>query len=120
GYRDRQPFLSGVELRFFGGADAALAALRRGELTAVAPLPLDDATAVAAQASGAVAYQRAERGKTVEVLFNTRSAPLSDPATRVALARALDRGRIAASQPAAAPIDLARTAGAPSAAEALD
>ncbi|HEY3110809.1 MAG TPA: ABC transporter substrate-binding protein, partial [Chloroflexota bacterium] len=65
GYPDRQPFVRGVELRFFGGAEAALVALRRGELTAVAPVALGDAAARAAQQGGAAVHQRAERGKAV-------------------------------------------------------
>src|SRR5262249_3769610 len=89
GYAERQPLVRGVELRFFGGAEAALAALRRGELTAVGPLALDDAAVQASRQGGATGHQRAERGKTVELLFNTRAEPLDDAPTRAALALAL-------------------------------
>jgi peptide/nickel transport system substrate-binding protein len=120
GYPDRQPLVRGVELRFFGTAEAALAALRRGELTAVRPTQLGDAAADAARQGGAAAHQRAERGKTVELLFNTRAAPLDDPATRAALALAIDRDRVAATQPAAVALDAARPAGGLSAREAIE
>jgi ABC-type transport system substrate-binding protein len=79
-----------------------------------------DAAATAAQGAGLAVQTRAERSKTVELLFNARSAPLDDPAVRAALAAAIDRGRIAAAQPGAVAADAPRPGGATAAREALE
>jgi peptide/nickel transport system substrate-binding protein len=89
---DQRPFVPNVELRFVGTPHAALELLRRGEVVAVRPLPARDASALP---SGAVAHVRPQLAATLTLVFNTRTAPLDDPAVRAALARSLDRGRLA-------------------------
>src|SRR5205807_677485 len=91
GYWDRAPYLTDVEFRFVGNPDAALGALRRGEVTAVRPLPARDATSLP---PGAIAYPRPDLSRTLSLVFNAGAAPLDDAATRVALARAVDRARV--------------------------
>ena len=92
GYWDRAPFIPNIELRFVGTAAAALDALAKGEVIAVRPLPAGDATNLP---SGAIAYVRPEASQTLTLAFNTRAAPLDDAATRAALAKAIDRKKLA-------------------------
>ncbi|HZQ99237.1 MAG TPA: ABC transporter substrate-binding protein [Chloroflexota bacterium] len=103
GYWERAPYVPNVEFRFVGTAAAALDLLRRGEVTAVRPLPARDAASLP---SGAIAYLRPEISKTDTLVFNTSSAPLDDVPTRAALAKGIDRRKAAGALGAAAvPVD---------------
>lgn len=119
-HHERGPYLGGLELRFFGAGEAAAAALRRGELTAVRPLAMADVAAAAAAQGGLAVHQRAERAKTVALAFNTRASGVADAATRAALGSAIDRARVASTQMAAVAAEGARPAGAQAAREALE
>jgi peptide/nickel transport system substrate-binding protein len=103
GYWERAPYVPNVEFRFVGTAAAALGLLRRGEVTAIRPLPARD---VANLPPGAIAYLRPQTSETDTLVFNTSAAPLDDGPTRAALATAIDRRKAAAALgDAAVPLD---------------
>ena len=89
GYHGRRPRLQTVEMRFYGSAAAAAAALRRGEVNALRPLPLGE---LPPAPGGVQALTPTELGRRLVVLLNTRAAPFDDPATRAKVVRALGGG----------------------------
>lgn len=108
-YHRSVPLLGGITFKFFQGPDELLRALRRGEIDGASLLP--PSLVKDAARPSAVRIQRLRLPQYFAVFFNqAKSAPLSDPAVRRALAGSTDREKIIAEalygegEPADAPI----------------
>jgi ABC-type transport system substrate-binding protein len=89
GYYGRRPYLQSVEMRFYGSTAAAVAALRRGEVNALRPLPLEE---LPSAPSGVQSLALPELGRRLVLVLNTRAAPFDDAAARARVAGALGGG----------------------------
>lgn len=108
-YHRSAPLLDGVTFKFFQSPDDLLRALRRGEVNGASLLPAS--LVQDANRASAVRVQRLRLPQYFAVFMNqAKSAPLSDPAVRRALAGSTDRAKIVAEalhgegEPADAPI----------------
>lgn len=108
-YAGAPPLLGSIELRVYAEREAAVGALRRGEVDGLGGLRPDELGQVAGAAQQAV-YGLPERSKTAAVVFNLDAPVLRDAAVRRALAHAVDREALirralaGQGEPAAGPI----------------
>lgn len=86
------PFIPSVELRFYPSYDAALAALKQGEVLGLGSIKPGDVASLRDVKS--LRVYRGLRTNQVQVILNLRSPILTDRAVRRALALGLDREKL--------------------------
>ncbi|TAK27934.1 MAG: hypothetical protein EPO21_23235 [Chloroflexota bacterium] len=92
-YAAQLPYIPSVELRFYPSYDAAMSALKQGEVLGLGSIKPGDVASLQ-QDSKSLRVYRGLRTNQVEVILNLRSSILADRGVRRALALGLDREKL--------------------------